>query len=171
MTHVTRRNFLGFTAAGAAVAAGIPATFARAATEAGSPAAQAAPITAAEHAARIAKLQSLMQRDKVAATLVEAGSSLEYFTGIRWWRSERTTAALIPASGQTVVVTPFFERPSIRESLQVDADVRPWHEDQSPFALIADAVKGQPAGPLAIEWSTRDLIIDRVPARAGRHRC
>jgi Xaa-Pro dipeptidase len=34
-----------------------------------------------------------MQQQKVAAFLVEAGSSLEYFTGMRWWRSERTTAA------------------------------------------------------------------------------
>jgi Xaa-Pro dipeptidase len=167
MTHVTRRNFLGLTAAGAALAAGIPATFARAAAVPAPTAAKAAPITAAEHAARIAKLQSLMQRDKVAAMLVEAGSSLEYFTGIRWWRSERTTAALIPASGQTVVVTPFFEQPSIRESLQVDADVRPWHEDQSPFALIADAVRGSQAGPLAIEWSTRYFIIDHVRGAPG----
>src|SRR5262245_8918619 len=91
MTHVSRRDFLGLTAAGAALASGIPTGFARAAAASDSNTAQAAPITAAEHAARIAKLQSLMQRDKVAAMLVEAGSSLEYFTGIRWWRSERTT--------------------------------------------------------------------------------
>ena len=167
MTHVTRRNFLGMTAAGAALAAGIPTTFARAAAAPAPTAAKAAPITAAEHAARIAKLQSFMQRDKVAAMLIEAGSSLEYFTGIRWWRSERTTAALIPASGQTVVVTPFFEQPSIRESLQVNADVRPWHEDQSPFALIADAVRGSQAGSLAIEWSTRYFIIDHVRGAPG----
>lgn len=166
MTHVTRRKFFGLTAAGA-MAAGLPASLARAAAESGS-AAQAAPIAAAEHGARVAKLQALMQRGKVAAMLVEAGSSLEYFTGIRWWRSERTTAALIPASGQTVVVTPFFEQPSIRESLKVDADVRPWHEDQSPFALIADALRGSEApGPLAIEWSTRYFIIDHVRGMPG----
>jgi Xaa-Pro dipeptidase len=171
MTHVTRRHFLGSTAAAAAMAAGMPTFVARAVSEPGSAGAQVAPISAAEHAARVAKLQSLMQRDKVAATLVEAGSSLEYFTGIRWWRSERTTAALIPSSGQTVVVTPFFEQPSIRESLQVEADVRPWHEDQSPFALIADAVRGSPApGPLAIEWSTRYFIIDHVRGASGFNR-
>jgi Xaa-Pro aminopeptidase len=168
MTHVTRRHFLGLTTASAALAAGVPTSFARAAAEPGPVAAQAAPITAAEHAARIAKLQSLMQRDKIAAMLVEAGSTLEYFTGIRWWRSERTTAALIPASGQTVVVTPFFEQPSIGESLKIEADIRPWHEDQSPFALIADAMRGSRAsGPLAIEWSTRYFIIDHVRGVTG----
>ena len=134
MSNVTRRNFLGLTAAGSAIlATGLEARSAMAATPAASPAANAKPISAAEHEARLAKLQSLMQRDKVAALLVEAGSSLEYFTGIRWWRSERTTAALIPATGQTIVVTPFFEMPSIKESLKIEADIRPWHEDQSPF--------------------------------------
>ena len=125
-------------------------------------------ITAAEHVARLAKLQSLMQQQKIAAFLVEAGSSLEYFTGVRWWRSERTTAALIPAEGKTVVVTPFFEKPSIQETLKVDADVRPWHEDQSPFTLLAGAMghRGTP-GPLAIEPTTRYFIVDNVTKASG----
>jgi Xaa-Pro dipeptidase len=128
-------------------------------------------ITAEEHTARLAKLQSLMQQQKIAAFLVEAGSSLEYFTGIRWWRSERTTAALIPANGKTVVVTPFFEKPSIQETLKVDADIRPWHEDQSPFTLLAGAMGHRGAsGPLAIEPTTRYFIVDSVTkAASGPH--
>src|SRR6185369_8226491 len=86
------------------------------------------PIDTEEHGARLAKLQGLLQQRKAGALLIESGSTLEYFTGVRWWRSERTTAALIPAEGKTVVVTPFFEKPSIQETLKVDADVRPWHE-------------------------------------------
>ena len=64
-----------------------------------------------------------MQQRKVAALLVEAGSTLEYFTGVRWWRSERTAAALIPARGALVIVTPFSKRPPVRETLQVEGDV------------------------------------------------
>jgi Xaa-Pro dipeptidase len=131
----------------------------------------AKPITAEEHAARIAKLQGLMQQRKVAALLVEAGSSLQYFTGIKWWRSERTTAALIPAEGKPVVVTPFFEEPSIRETLKVSADVRPWKEDESPFNLIARALRDSAAeGPLAVEATTRFFIIDRVKQASGAGR-
>jgi Xaa-Pro dipeptidase len=126
-------------------------------------------ITALEHAARLARLQSLMQQQGIAAFLVEAGTSLEYFTGIRWWRSERTTAALIPARDQTVVVTPFFEVPSVKESLKIEADIRPWHEDQSPFDLIArwlgDFPKAQ--GRLAVEATTRYFIIDHVKNAGG----
>jgi len=122
------------------------------------------PISAQEHATRIAKLQSLMQQRKIAALLVEAGSTLQYFTGIRWWRSERTTAALIPAQGEVVVVTPFFEEPSIRETLMIAGDVRPWKEDESPFDLIAGALRDRASteGPLAVEATTRFFIVDRV---------
>jgi Xaa-Pro dipeptidase len=131
----------------------------------------AQPISAAEHGARLAKVRSLMQQRHIAALLVESGSTLEYFTGIRWWRSERTTAALIPATGQVVVVTPYFEEPSIRETLKVPADVRPWKEDESPFELIAGSLRAQAAsgGALAVEETTRFFIIDRVgKAAAGR---
>ncbi|WP_165322248.1 M24 family metallopeptidase [Rhizorhabdus phycosphaerae] len=95
------------------------------------------PIQPEEHRARLAKAQRLMQAQGIGAILVEAGSSLLYFTGIDWWRSERLTAALIPADGDILVVTPAFEEPSIRESLAVPADVRVWQEDESPSALIA----------------------------------
>ena len=122
----------------------------------------AQPITAQEHGARIAKLQTLMQQQKIAAFLVEAGTSLEYFTGIQWWRSERTTAALIPAQGKAVIVTPFFEQPSILESLKVPGDVRTWQEDGSPFELLASALRAAPPGPLAVEATTRFFIIDQM---------
>jgi Xaa-Pro dipeptidase len=168
MSTFNRRAFLSAAVAGALLTSRRSLAVSSPSAASAAPIEGAPPITAAEHESRIAKLQSLMQRDKVAALLVEAGSSLEYFTGIRWWRSERTTAALIPASGRTVVVTPFFEVPSVQESLQVAADVRAWHEDQSPFALIADAMRANPAqGPLAVEWTTRFFIIDHARAVPG----
>jgi Xaa-Pro dipeptidase len=168
MSTLNRRLFLGAAAAGAWLASATARSESPPTDEGGAPVAGVQPITPEEHAARVARLQGLMQRDKVAALLVEAGSSLEYFTGIRWWRSERTTAALIPATGQPIVVTPFFEVPSVEESLRIKADVRPWHEDQSPFALIAGAMKAMPAtGPLAIEWTTRFFIVDHTRAVPG----
>ena len=168
MTQVSRRELLGLGAAGLAFAASPRSVQASTDTPPAAGNGIAAPITPAEREARVAKLQSLMQRERVAALLVEAGSSLEYFTGIRWWRSERTTAALIPADGKVVVVTPFFEVPSVQESLEVEVDVRPWHEDQSPFALIADATRAYPSGsPLAVEWTTRFFIVDHARAVPG----
>jgi Xaa-Pro dipeptidase len=133
-------------------------------------AASAQPITAQERQARLAKVQGLMQEKKVAALLVESGSTLEYFTGIHWWTSERVTAALIPANGQVIIVTPFFESPSIREMLQVPGEIRPWQEDESPFELIAKSVSGMGDGPLAIDSNVRFFITDAVIKAPGGDR-
>lgn len=151
-------------AGGAAMLAAMPGGL-RAAS-AGRLADAAVPITPAERMARIAKLQGLMQEQRIAALLVESGSSLTYFTGVRWSRSERITAAVIPAQGQPIIVTPFFEAPSVKETLAVPADLRTWHEDASPFALIADALKGR-NGPVAVEQTTRAFITEGL-AREGR---
>jgi len=168
MTSVSRRGFFGLTAAGAALAASEPtrAATGTAASDLSSLTRDAQPISAEEHGTRLAKVQGLMQQQKIAAFLVEAGPSLEYFTGIRWHRTERTTAALIPADGRTVVVTPYFEEPSIRETLKVAADVRPWKEDESPFTLLAGALREHAAGPLAVEPTTRLFIVDRMSKAA-----
>jgi Xaa-Pro dipeptidase len=168
MSTVSRRGFFGLTAAGAALAAGRQARAAPTAraSELSSLTRDAQPISSAEHGARLAKVQGLMRQQKIAAFLVEAGPSLEYFTGIRWRRSERTTAALIPADGRVVVVTPYFEEPSVRETLKVPADVRPWKEDESPFALLAGALREHAAGPLAVEPTTRLFIVERTSKAA-----
>jgi Xaa-Pro dipeptidase len=129
----------------------------------------AQPITPQERKARIDKIQGLMQQQKIGAFLVEAGSTLEYFTGVRWPTSERTTAAVIPAAGRVVIVTPFFEEPSIRESLAVDGDVRHWQEDESPFDLLAAVYRerGAARGPLAVDPNTRFFVFDKVARAVG----
>jgi Xaa-Pro dipeptidase len=123
--------------------------------------ADAKPISVEERHARIGKAQSLMAQGKVAALLVESGSSLEYFTGIRWHRSERTTLAIIPASGDVLVVTPAFEEPSVRETLQVGGEVRPWDEHENPFEKIVQGLKdrGINSGVLAAESTMRFFIV------------
>jgi Xaa-Pro dipeptidase len=124
----------------------------------------AKPISVDERRARIAKLQELMQQGKVAALLIESGSTLEYFTGIRWHRSERTTAAVIPARGELIVVTPAFEEPSVRETLQVGGEVRAWSEHESPFERIVQGLRsrGVDSGVLAVESTTRFFIVDGI---------
>lgn len=101
----------------------------------------AVPIGREERMRRLARAQELMKRNGIGAVLIEPGSSLIYFTGVRWWRSERLTAAVIPASGEPLIVTPFFERPSVQESLGVPAEIRVWQEDESPTAVIAKWLK------------------------------
>jgi Xaa-Pro dipeptidase len=169
MTQISRRNVLlaagaaaGLSATGASVAA-VDTRGLKSLTQG------IGPITLEERRARLAKVQGLMQAQKISALLVESGSTLDYFTGVVWRRSERTTAAVIPAHGGVVVVTPAFEEPSVRETLQIEADVRVWNEDESPFDRIAGALRdrGAGSGPVAAEGTTRFFIVDGVRRAAG----
>lgn len=128
----------------------------------------AKPISVEERRARIARVQQLMGERKIGALIIESGSSLEYFTGIQWHRSERTTATVIPARGDIVTVTPAFEEPSVRETLAVGGEVRPWDEHENPFARIAGALqdRGVVSGAIAFESTTRLFIVDGVKAAA-----
>lgn len=125
------------------------------------------PVDAAERAARLARAQALMQRHGIGAVLIEPGSSMIYFTGVMWHRSERLTAAIIPAEGEPCIVTPFFEEPSVRETLAVPAEVRVWQEDQNPLAVVAGFLKDRKlAGrPVGIEETARFFAFDGL-ARA-----
>jgi Xaa-Pro dipeptidase len=118
------------------------------------------PISVAERQARIAKAQQLMQQHKIAAMVLEPGPAMDYFTGIQWWRSERLTAVVIPNEGEIAVVCPFFEEPSIRESLKVGKDVRVWQEHESPFERVKQILHDRniKQGTLAFEDSVRYFV-------------
>jgi Xaa-Pro dipeptidase len=122
----------------------------------------AVPISAAEREARVARAQKLMRERGLSAILIEPGASLVYFTGVRWSRSERLTGAVIPARGRIGVFTPFFEEPSVRESLAVPADLRTWNEHEDPLALVGTWLKerGLGSGTIGVEETVRYFAVD-----------
>jgi Xaa-Pro dipeptidase len=122
------------------------------------------PITSAERIQRLRRAQQLMRGGGIGAVLVESGPSLDYYTGIQWWRSERLTAVVIPADGDPIIVTPFFERPTIAEMLQVPAEIRTWNEDEEPLKLVADFLRERKAAsaPIGFEETDRFWIMDRL---------
>lgn len=93
-------------------------------------------ITSTERESRIKKAQKLMQQMNISALIIEPGAAMDYFSGIQWWRSERLTALVIPREGKVGIVCPFFEEPSIQESLAINGDIRVWQEHESPFERI-----------------------------------
>jgi Xaa-Pro dipeptidase len=159
-----RRQFIG-TATLAGVAATLPAS-AFAADTAGLPnlAAKAVPIGKAERVARIAQAKELMRANDIDALLIEPGSSLIYFTGVRWSRSERLTAAVLTREGEVAIVTPFFEEPSVRESLGIEAEVLTWNEDENPLAHVAAWLgkRGLTKGKIAVEETVRFFAVDAL---------
>jgi Xaa-Pro dipeptidase len=126
------------------------------------------PIGAAERSARIARAQALMKAKGIGAVLIEPGSSMIYFTGVNWHRSERLTAAVLPAEGEPCIVTPFFEEPSVRQTLGVPAEVRVWQEDEDPLKLVAGFLKERKlaAQPIGLEETVRYFAVNGL-ARAS----
>ncbi len=159
---MNKRDFLKLSgAAGVAAALGKPAF---AAGELSNMTEDALPISVDERLDRVEKAQRLMREAGVDALLLEAGSALIYFTGVRWWRSERFTGAVIPVEGEIAFVTPYFEEPSVRESMTFGDDVRTWHEHESPFDIVAGilADRGLKSGTIGIEETVRHFIVDGV---------
>ncbi len=105
---MNKREFLQLAGA-TSVAATLPAiAHSQTSAELRSVTDDAKPITVQERLTRVAKAQRLMRESNVDALLLEAGSALIYFTGVRWRRSERFTGAVIPAEGDLAFVTPYF---------------------------------------------------------------
>ena len=161
---VNRRGLLK--GAGALAGAASVSAFPLAAMQAHDKVALPTPITAAERLSRIAKAQSLMASHDIGAVLIESGPSLDYFTGVQWGRSERPTGAVIPVEGDPIIVTPFFEKPSVEESLVVPAEVRTWHEDVEPLGVVAEFLHEKRLADRAIgmEETNRYFIHDRLKA-------
>lgn len=163
-THIRRRRFLqGAGAVAAAMTLPLDRVLAQAAQDLPTIPIPP-PISSSERLQRIAKARALMGQHGIGAIIVEPGASLDYFTGVQWWRSERLTAAVIPMHGDPVVVTPFFERPSVAESLSIPAEIRTWNEDEEPLKLVADFLRerGLASGPLGFEETDRYFILDRL---------
>ena len=79
---------------------------------------EATPITREERRERQARARQLMSENALDAILLMEGTSLRYFTGIRWWGGERTFALVLPAKGTAFYVCPAFEEGRAREQLE-----------------------------------------------------
>jgi Xaa-Pro dipeptidase len=130
--------------------------------------AKAKPITAAERRGRLEKARKLMAEQKIDAIILAGGTSLTYFTGIRWGNSERLFAVVIPKAGNPYIVTPAFEEDRTREQLtggpMEHTDVAVWQEDESPFALVAQGLKdrGIGTGRIGVEETTKFVFADSM---------
>ncbi len=122
------------------------------------------PITREERAARVQKAQRLMNEQKISAIFLEGGSSMFYFTGVRWGLSERPFVAVIPAKGDIAWVCPGFEEARARELVSKNAEVRVWQEDESPYRPIAGILKdrGAAGGRVGVEERLRFFVFNGV---------
>jgi Xaa-Pro dipeptidase len=181
--QVSRRHFFHVAASTIALAPGLPSVeqtdqvaLPSAFSSLKPPAGRVHPITPEEFHQRIEHAQRLMadappavsgspsQATKYDALFFAPGTSLYYFTGIRWGLSERLVGLVIPRVGQPVLVVPAFEEGRLREKLHLPLEVRIWQEDQSPTKIAAAALADQNirTGRIGIEETVGFTFFDHL---------
>jgi Xaa-Pro dipeptidase len=129
---------------------------------------RATPITNVERLARLDKARRLMTESKLDAILLAGGTSLTYFTGLRFGTSERLMALVLPARGESFVVCPAFEVDRMSEQLSVAplqrVDIRAWQENENPYQRVGQTLRerGVSSGRLGIEETARFVVADGI---------
>ncbi len=125
------------------------------------------PISVDERRARIEKAKKLLRDNGMDALMLTGGTSMEYFTGIRWGLSERLLAAFIPVRGSAFLVTPKFEEERALEQahngpLGSDAEVLTWEEHESPYERIRQGLKSRSlaTATIGVEETVRFVFSD-----------
>lgn len=122
------------------------------------------PVSQAEFRARLEKAQRLMQEQGIEALYLNAGSNLYYFTGLRWYASERMVGAILPARGELEYIAPHFELGTIQGFMNIQGEVNTWHEDECPYSLFNAILTrmGISSGKLAIDESAAFFLCEGV---------
>jgi Xaa-Pro dipeptidase len=136
--------------------------------------AEAESITVEERSQRQEKARRLMRENNLSAILLPQGTSLTYFSGIRWEGGERLFAMLLPAKGQSFYVSPAFEEGRAREQIarspeEKEPDVRVWQEDESPYMLVAQGLsdRGLASSVIGIEETAKSVFSDNLKRAAA----
>jgi len=113
---------------------------------------------------RITQLQDALRTSGLQAVVLEPGPAMVYLTGVRWGKSERTFAVVVPAKGEPTWVLPGFEEMRARELIHAGDDIRVWQEDESPYERIVAALhdRGIASGRVAIDDAARFFVFDGI---------
>lgn len=126
------------------------------------------PIGVDERLRRIARAQKLMQEKGIDALYLDVSSSMVYFTGLNFRRTERMHAAVLPARGEIVYVSPAFEVEKLRTMTSFGDKIAVWEEDEDPTATVTQTLRanGIASGTIAVDEATPFFTFDGL-RRAG----
>jgi Xaa-Pro dipeptidase len=129
-------------------------------------------ISAEDYLQRQERARQLMGESGIDALYLTGGTSLAYFSGVRWGRSERLFAMVLPRRGAPVFICPAFEEMRARERTGPGADIRVWQEHESPFRLVARVLAdlGLRTGTVGVEETVRFFEVDGLAKAAPQLR-
>ena len=123
------------------------------------------PIAADEHLERIAKAQAYMLANNIDAIYLNAGTNLTYFTGMKWYASERMVGAILPALGEVQYIAPYFEIGSLNGFKVIEGPIHGWQEHENPYALFVEVLKKlniNENATIGIDESAQFFIFDGI---------
>jgi len=125
---------------------------------------QTSEVSATEYRQRVTRLQDAMKEFALQAIVLEPGPAMLYLTGVRWGKSERTFAVVLPAKGEPVWVLPGFEEMRARELIHAGDEIHVWQEDESPYERIVQALRnrGVTTGRVGIDEAARFFVFDGI---------
>jgi Xaa-Pro dipeptidase len=102
------------------------------------------------------------------AIYLEPGSSLFYYTGVRWSNSERMFGMVLPARGEPAYVCPGFEAERAGEQIRFGNDIRTWEEHESPYQRVAEIFRdrGISGGAVGMEERVRFFLFEGIRREA-----
>ena len=126
------------------------------------------PIGVEERLQRIARAQAIMREKGIDALYLDVSSSMVYFTGLNFRRTERMHSAVLPAKGDIVYVSPAFEAEKLKTMMSFGDKIAVWEEDDDPTAVVTETVRslGYPKGTIAVDEATPFFTFDGL-RRAG----
>ncbi len=134
---------------------------------------EAKPITNEERLARVERAQRLMKENQINAICLAGGTSLEYFSAVRWGNSERLFFMVLPQRGEPFFVVPSFEEERAKEQIArgpfgSSPHVMTWHEDDSPYEKVAFGLKerGVSTGRIGMEETVKFVFTDGIAKAA-----
>ncbi len=123
------------------------------------------PIQPEEHLKRMAIAQAYMQAHNIAAIYLNAGTNLTYFTGMKWYASERMVGAILPAKGAVQYIAPYFEIGSLNGFKVIDGPIHGWQEHENPYGLFVDVLRQlniADTATIGIDESAQFFIFDGI---------
>lgn len=147
--------------------------------------AQAPAVTPEERKDRLRRFQSEMKAMGIHAFVAEAGTQMEFLSGIRWGRSERPVLIWFEQEGPLRFVAPHFESNKLQAKLEALGGEVPvidrWREHESAAAILGtqlpEAIKSvavdpwmrnfvaQPVAALRSEQGDGQALVVRARAR------
>src|SRR5207237_1404899 len=114
------------------------------------------PIGVEERLQRIARAQAIMREKGIDALYLDVSSSMTYFTGLNFRRTERMHSAVLPAKGDIVYISPAFEVEKLKTMTSFGDKIEVWEEDDDPTAVVTETVRslGYPKGVIAVGEAT-----------------